>query len=254
MFSPNGKFGWYELMTSDAAAATSFYTAVVGWKTTVMSNPGGPDYHVFLTEKLGVAGMLEMPGHTAWIGYIEVADVDAHVEKIQEAGGKLLRPTVDVPNMLRFAVVADPQGAAFVVFTPVPMVGAPARPQPPTQGTFGWAELYTTDLDAGFDFYQSMFGWTKMTDMDMGPMGLYRIFNDSTNAPMGAGGMMLKGLQIPVPCWGYYICVDSVGAAKTRVESAGGTVVNGPMPIPGGGFILQGMDPQGAMFALTGPE
>jgi hypothetical protein len=65
-----------------------------------------------------MAGMLHIPGHTAWIGYIAVDHVDAHIEKIVEAGGKLWKPATDVPGMLRFAVMSDPQGAAIVVFTP----------------------------------------------------------------------------------------------------------------------------------------
>ena len=79
-----------------------------------------------------MAGMLTIPGHTAWVGYIAVDDVDAHIEKIVEAGGKLLRPATDVPGMLRFAVMSDPQGAAIVVFTPNPAMPSPVRPSPPT--------------------------------------------------------------------------------------------------------------------------
>ncbi len=253
MFTPKGRFGWYELMTSDTKAAGKFYSEVVGWTTQEM--PGdGPAYTVFNLDGVGIAGMLTIPGHTAWIGYIAVDDVDAHAEKIVEAGGKLLRPAADVPGMLRFAVVSDPQGAAFVVFTPNPNMPSPVRPQPPTPGTVGWNELYTTDLEAGFSFYQEMFGWTKLNDMDMGPMGVYRLFDEGDNKPMGAGGMMAKPPMVPVSCWAFYFCVDSIGAAKQRVETAGGKVLNGPQPIPGGGWIIQGMDPLGAMFALVGSK
>ena len=95
-----------------------------------------------------MAGMLNIPGHTGWIGYIAVDDVDAHIEKIVEAGGKLWKPATDVPGMLRFAVLSDPQGAAIVVFTPNPSMPSPERPAPPAPGTIGWHELYTTDLEA----------------------------------------------------------------------------------------------------------
>ena len=129
--------------------------------------------------------MLNIPGHTAWIGYIAVDDVDAHIEKIVEAGGKLWKPATDVPGMLRFAVMSDPQGAAIVVFTPNPAMPSPVRPAPPTPGTIGWHELYTTDLENGFDFYNKLFGWTKVSDMDMGPMGVYRIFDEGEHKRNG---------------------------------------------------------------------
>ena len=198
-----------------------------------------------------MAGMLNLEGHAAWIGYISVGDVDAHIEKIVEAGGKLLRPATDVPGMLRFAVVSDPQGAAFVAFTPNPAMPSPQRPAPPTPGTIGWHELYTTDLDGGFSFYNKLFGWSKVTDMDMGAMGLYRIFDEGDHKEMGDGGMMTKAPQMPVSCWNFYFHVDSIKAAIKRVESGGGKVVNGPMQVPGGAWIINGQDPQGAMFSLV---
>ncbi len=92
-------------MTSDTAAAGKFY-----------SDPGadGPSYTTFNLGKVGIAGMLHIPGHTSWIGYISVGDVDAHIEKIVEAGGKLWKPATDVPGVLRFAVLSDPRGAAII--------------------------------------------------------------------------------------------------------------------------------------------
>ena len=254
MFTPKGKFGWYELMTSDPKAAGKFYSDVVGWTTHEMASPDGSSYTTFNIGSVGMAGMLTIPGHTAWIGYISVEDVDAHIEKIVEAGGKLWKPATDIPGMLRFAVLSDPQGAAIVVFTADPSMPSPQRPAPPATGTISWHELYTTDLDAGFDFYQKMFGWTKLSDMDMGPMGLYRLFDEGDHKEMGDGGMMNKAPQIPVSCWNFYFQVDSINAAVKRVESGGGKVLNGPTQVPGGGWIIQGQDPLGAMFSLVSSQ
>ncbi len=251
MFTPKGKFSWYELMTSDTKAAGKFYSDVVGWTTQEMPSPGGDPYTVFNLGKVGVAGMLHMPQHTGWVGYITVDDVDAHVEKIVEAGGKLWRPATDIPGILRFAVMSDPQGAAIVVFTPDPAMPSPQRPAPPAPGTIGWHELYTSDLEGGFAFYNKLFGWTKVSDMDMGPMGVYRIFDEGDHKEMGDGGMMNKDLQIPVSAWNFYFHVDSITSAIERVKSGGGKVLNGPMQVPGGAWVIQGQDPQGAMFALV---
>src|SRR5262244_734752 len=120
MSKTKGKFSWYELMTSDTKAAGKFYSDVVGWSTQEMPSGDGSPYTTFNIGNVGIAGMLNIPGHTAWVGYISVEDVDAHVEMIVKAGGKLWKPATDVPGLLRFAVMSDPQGAAIVVFTPNP--------------------------------------------------------------------------------------------------------------------------------------
>jgi predicted enzyme related to lactoylglutathione lyase len=153
--------------------------------------------------------------------------------------------------MLRFAVMSDPQGAAIVIFTPNPAMPSPARPAPPTPGTIGWHELYTTDLEGGFEFYKKLFGWTKVSEMDMGAMGVYRIFDEGNHQEMGDGGMMTKPAHIPVSCWNFYFHVDSIGAAIERVKTGGGKILNGPMEVPGGSWIINGQDPQGAMFSLV---
>jgi uncharacterized protein len=251
MFTPKGKFSWYELMTSDTKAAGKFYSDVVGWSTQKMPGANGVEYTTFNIGNAGIAGMLTIPGHNNWVGYISVEDVDAHIEKIVEAGGKLLRPATDVPGMLRFAVMSDPQGAAIVVFTPNPAMPSPERPAPPTPGTVGWHELYTTDLEGGFGFYNKMFGWTKVSDMDMGPMGVYRLFDEGAQQEMGDGGMMTKPPHIPMSCWGFYFSVDAIGAAVQRVKTSGGKVLNGPMQVPGGSWIINGLDPLGAAFSLV---
>ena len=250
MFTPKGKFSWYELMTSDTQAAGKFYSDVVGWSTQEMPTGEGQPYTTFNIGNVGMAGMLKLDGHTGWVGYISVGDVDAHVEKIVEAGGKLWRPATDIPGMLRFAVMSDPQGAAIVVFTPHPNMPSPQRLAPPATGTIGWHELYTTDIEAASEFYNKLFGWTKISDMDMGQMGIYRIFDEGDHKEMGDGGMMNKAPHVPVSCWNFYFMVDSIGAAVERVKSGGGKVLNGPMQVPGGGWIINGQDPQGAMFCL----
>ncbi len=250
MFTAKGKFAWYELMTSDTEAAGKFYSDVVGWTTREMPGDEGRPYTTFNVGSAGIAGMLKLTGHTGWIGYIVVDDVDAHIEKVVQAGGKLWKPATDVPGMLRFAVMSDPQGAAIALFTPNSAMTS-QRPAPPAPGTIGWHELYTTDLEAGFDFYRKLFGWAKVNDMDMGPMGVYRIFDEGDHKQMGDGGMMTKAPHIPVSCWNFYFHVDSIGAAVERVKAGGGKVLNGPMEVPGGAWIINGQDPQGAMFSLV---
>jgi predicted enzyme related to lactoylglutathione lyase len=83
--------------------------------------------------------------------------------------------------------------------------------------------------------------------MDMDAMGIYQTFK---TAGEQGGGMMTKMPQSPRPFWLYYFNVDAIDAASTRVKDAGGQIINGPMQVPGERWIVQGLDPQGAMFAL----
>ena len=250
--TPN-QFFWYELMTTEPAAAEAFYRAVVGWTAV---KPGGPhDYTVLETGGIGVAGLMQIPDEAvargakpAWVGYIHVEDVDAHVKRVVAAGGAEYRPAEDIPDVGRFAVVADPQGAVFLMMTPEPSMSRPPVP-PAAIGTVGWHELLAADGPSALEFYVKTFGWTKTGAHPMGPMGDYLLFGTGEE-PFGFGGMMTKPPQVPAPFWTYYFYVDSVTAAVERIKAAGGTVVNGPMEVPSGDWIVQGLDPQGVWFAL----
>jgi predicted enzyme related to lactoylglutathione lyase len=107
----------------------------------------------------------------------------------------------------------------------------------------------TTDAAAAMKFYSDVFGWQPSETMDMGEMGKYRMFN----RPHGMiGGMMDKPAamaQIP-PHWIIYFRVPDINAAIERVKANGGKIVNGPMEVPGGDWIVNAMDPQGAAFSL----
>jgi predicted enzyme related to lactoylglutathione lyase len=256
MSSSHGTFVWYELMTTDPQAAENFYRDVVGWNMRD-SGMAGFRYTILNAGDVGVGGLMELPkeardmgARPGWLGYIAVDDVDATAEQIKQAGGFVHRAPADIPNVGRFSVVADPQHATFVLFKANGMPTPPAA-APGTPGHAGWRELYAGDLASVFPFYAKLFGWTKGEAMDMGPMGVYQIFNIGDTM---AGGMMTKPPNIPAPFWNYYFNVDAIDAAVGRVTKAGGTVANGPMQVPGGSWIVQGFDPQGAMFSLLAPQ
>ena len=128
---------------------------------------------------------------------------------------------------------------------------SPASAAPGAPGHVGWRELHAGDGPAAFDFYARLFGWTKDEAMDMGPMGVYQLFAAGGQA---IGGMMTKTAETPAPYWLYYFNVEAVDAAIARVKAAGGQLLNGPMQVPGGSWIAQCMDPQGAMFAVVGAK
>ena len=246
-------FVWYELMTTDVKAAEGFYGKVVGWKPQDASQPTMA-YTMFVVGETPVAGLMTLPpeacsagARPGWIGYIGVDDVDAYADRVVKAGGQIHVPPTDIPNIGRFAMVADPQGTAFSLFKgvsemPRPTVG------PNTTGLIGWHELMAVDGEKAFAFYADLFGWAKGEAIDMGAMGHYQLFTAGDTA---IGGMMTKPAEVPMSFWSYYFQVDAIGAALERLKQAGGTVINGPMEVPGGSWIVQGLDPQGAMFSLV---
>jgi predicted enzyme related to lactoylglutathione lyase len=247
-----GQFVWYELATTDAVAARAFYAAVVGWDMRP-SGVGTSDYTLLGVGESSVGGLMPLPqeacdagARPGWVGYIGVDDVDAKAAEIWEKGGEIRRAPDDIEGVGRFAVAADPQGAVFILFKPA--VAAWTPPPPKALGTCGWHELMATDGPSAFDFYASMFGWTKDEAMDMGAMGVYQMFRAGGDEPVG--GVMTKPPGVPGPYWAYYFLVDSIAAAVDRLTKAGGRVVNGPMEVPGSMWIVQALDPQGAFFSL----
>ncbi len=250
----HGQFFWYDLMTSDTAAAAAFYGGVVGWGA---QESGHGDYKLFTADGRPVTGLMPIPDelqgparHPVWMGYVAVDDVDAAAARIQKLGGKLHRPPFEVPDVIRFAVVADPQGAVFLVAKGL-VENAPPLPANDMPGAIGWRELYASDWTEVFGFYETMFGWTKDQAIDMGPMGTYQLFATGSHA---VGGMMTKPPMIPMPYWGYYFNVPAIDAAVDRVKSGGGKVYNEPMQVPGGSWIVNCEDPQGAYFSLAAPS
>jgi predicted enzyme related to lactoylglutathione lyase len=254
MAGAQSSFVWYELMTSDVAAAKAFYTNVVGWSTQDMPMPG-MTYTLLRSGDTQVGGMMPLPKEACdagmkpcWVSYLEADDVDGAAAKVQSLGGKIYRAPADIPNVGRFAVVADPQGASFNLFKP----SQPGRRNVSSEpGHIGWHELHTNDSPQALDFYNAMFGWLKGDGMDMGPMGTYQLF---TIGAAAVGAMFNSPAAQARPFWLYYFNVGDIDAAAKRVSDGGGKIMFGPQQVPGGGWIVQASDPQGAAFALLGSK
>ncbi len=246
------KFVWYDVMTTDMKAAEKFYTRVIGWDAKDSGMPG-QSYTLFSAGTTMVGGLMPIPDDArkagvppAWMGYIGVDDVDAYAARVKKAGGAIHRAPEDIPGVGRFAVAADPHGAGFMLFTPN-SDQQPAPVAPGTPGHIGWHELCAGDRETAFAFYSGLFGWTKAEAVES-PAGLYQTFATG-GAPVG--GMMTKPPQVPQPGWLFYFNVDAIDAAIGRVKAHGGEVLHGPMQVPGGSWIAQCRDPQGAMFAVV---
>jgi uncharacterized protein len=247
------KFVWYELMTSNAFAAESFYREVVGWsaRDAGMTNF---KYTLFSVGETPVAGLVQCPpdvppgqSKPGWLGYIGVDDVDAKTAAAEKLGAKVLHAPTDIPDVGRFAVLSDPQSACFALFRPN---GERATPAPMTPGTIGWHELHARDAQKAFDFYSALFGWQQVGAMDMGPIGTYHLFGDEST-PMGAGGIF-NDAEAPQPHWLYYFATPDIDAAVERVKDAGGKIIREPTQVPGAAWIVHAHDPQSGLFALVG--
>ena len=249
--SIRGRFVWHELLTTDTAAGESFYKSLVGWGTMTM-DPGNGPYTMFTQGEEPKAGLMDLPEEAKamgapphWLLYVGVSDVDATVAQAKELGGQAPLEPFDVPTVGRIGILIDPQGAVFGVYTPA-MEGPP--PGEPGLGDAMWHELATTDHVAALSFYQALFGWQKTESMDMGEGNMYEMYG--LNSTDSLGGVFNKPPEMPMAAWNIYWEVADVDAAATQVAALGGQVLNGPMEVPGGGRIVQGMDAQGAMFAL----
>jgi predicted enzyme related to lactoylglutathione lyase len=254
-------FIWYELMTTDHRAAARFYGDVVGWQASEwQGQTEKPAMPYLMVGRHGImtGGIMDLPETAVqngapphWGAYVMVADVDAAAEKARSLGGSVMVPPTDIPDIGRFAVIADPQGAVINVMTPKPMDNPPPRPPQGQVGQCGWHELFTSDQAGAAAFYGALFGWKKERGHDMGPMGVYEILSIDGQETVGT---MTRPPQLPRSFWNYYFIVEDIHAAADRVAKAGGTVMMGPHEVPGGSWILQGRDPQGAAFALVKPN
>lgn len=118
----HGAFGWFELMTTDVEGAKKFYSALFGWEYEDITTACGGCYTVVKVGGSPVAGIMAQPEECSgmppsWDIYITVDDVDATVTQVTEMGGKVLRPAFDIPEVGRFCVLQDPQGAVIMAMT-----------------------------------------------------------------------------------------------------------------------------------------
>jgi predicted enzyme related to lactoylglutathione lyase len=248
---PLGRLCWYELMTSDPGAAPEFYGQITGWATAPWQAEGADPYTMWMNGEKPVGGLMELPEEARaegapphWLVYISTPDVDDTATRAEELGGAVLH-RMEIPSVGKIAIIRDPQGAVFAAFQPDG--DTPGHDGPPDVGEFSWNELATETWEGAWSFYSQLFGWKEADQMDMGDMGKYQMYSRGAH-PLG--GIFNRPPEIPVPGWLFYIRVPEIEAAVEKVKALGGTVINGPMEVPGGDKIAQCVDPQGATFAV----
>ncbi len=248
--TPTGRFCWNELLTSDPEAAAAFYREAIGWDTDVWGESENP-YRLWINRGAPVGGLMRLPENLAdagvpphWLLYVSTPDADACARQAERLGGSV-QEMIDVEDVGRFAVLKDPLDAVFVAF--MPHGAPPGHDEPAEPGEFSWRELATADWEAAWAFYSELFGWRKGDRMDMGEAGVYQMFHRGAHL---LGGMYDRPPEVPASHWLSYVRVRDAFAAAKKIAELGGTVLNGPLEVPGGSFVAQCLDPQGAAFAV----
>jgi len=246
-----GTPSWFELSTTDPDAAVSLYGQLFGWTDDPQPMPEGPAYHMQRIEGDAVAAISpQMPGEVAqglpphWNVYITVDDLDATTGKVEAAGGSVLMPAMDVMDVGRMSVIADPTGGVVCLWEAKAHIGAERVGEP---GTIAWAELSTNDPDRAAAFFRDLLGVTSETN----PMP-----DGSAYTVMKAGDQDVAGIfKTPAEMegmpsmWSAYFGVENVDACIERAQGLGAQVVVPPMDIPEGRFAVL-MDQQQAAFGV----
>lgn len=247
-----GTPSWVDLSTSDQAAAKTFYAGLFGWTYDDMPMDESAVYSMASIDGRQTGAIAPQQAEQAaagvpphWQMYITVADVDASAAKVEAAGGSLHVPPFDVYDAGRMAVVTDPSGAFFMLWTPIKSIGCELVNE---HGAFTWSELVAPPNDKTASFYETVTG-LKLISTPMPDGTPYDGFSlDGTPDTMLAGTMPPQMPGIP-PHWSIYFGAADVDATAAKVAELGGTVFVEPFDIPVGRMAVVA-DPQGAMFSL----
>ena len=244
---------WVDLGTPDVQAAVEFYSGLFGWDVPEQESSeemGG--YRRAKKDGADVAGMMPLmqEGQSpAWSTYVAVADADATAAAVREAGGQVLAEPMDVMELGRMAIFADPTGAVFGIWQPGTFAGA-ARVN--ESGAVVWNELNTRDPEAARVFYGAVFGWGfEEQEFENGAYDTLKVGEDVV------GGMLDMRGRVPdeVPAhWQVYFAVNDADATVEKAKGSGGDVAFGPQDLSKVGRIAVVTDPFGAAFALITPD
>lgn len=239
-----GRFVWHDHLSEDSEAATRFYGELLAWDFAVWE-PGEMDYPMIKVGGEMHGGFGPAQGAPPlWLGHIQVEDVDAAAARAEGAGGRIVVPALDIPEVGRTVVVADPQGTVVSLF-------APAGGPPAGEGVFVWDELLTTDVEAATRFYGEVAGWTT-GKVDMGEGAVYTLFR-SGEVDRGGAFPLPEEAQGP-PYWLTYVGIDDVDATMARARELGASTVMEPLDVPEVGRFAVLADPTGALFGLFRPS
>ncbi|MCI3223832.1 VOC family protein [Streptomyces sp. NP-1717] len=247
-----GSPSWADLATPDIEGAKTFYGGVLGWNH-VSAGPQFGGYGMFQLDGKTVAGVMQLPAEQAppaWTLYFQTTDANATASAVKDNGGTVVNEPMDVEDLGRMTLCADPAGAPFATWQPGTNSGLEAVDVP---GTLCWAELSTPDTTAATAFYGSAFGWETTTMPMPGGGGDYIMVHP---AGLGSDGMFAGIVPTDAvpgstgPNWLLYFGTRDCDAAVAASDRLGGTTVQEPTDIEGVGRFAVVSDPYGARLAF----
>jgi uncharacterized protein len=249
-----GAFFWRDLMTTDQDAALKFYGDLFGWKLHQKFEMGGDEaYYILENNGERFGGMTKLSpdagSHPYWVSYIRTPDIDATAARATEIGGSIMFGPEDIPEVGRFAIIADQAGAGFSAMTDTMQAPVPVGDDVPAGGV-SWNELLTSDVEGSQKFYADLFGYNAET-MDMGGGMNYTVLSvERDGEPVQVAGIFAKPEQMRVSAWMIYFKVDDLDASRTKIEELGGTNVGPVIDVPEVGRMSTAMDSTGGYFSI----
>jgi len=247
---PLGSPCWFELGTTDQAAAKEFYSQLFGWSAN--DNPMGPNeyYTIFRLGDRDAASAYSLPAHLReqgvpphWGVYFSTPNIGETADKVVELGGSLVMKPFDVMESGRMAICKDTGDAVFDLWQPKSHFGVGVFNE---DNAVCWAELATWDTAKARDFYTGLFGWQTKSSAGMATYIEYSV----DGRPAGGLLPMDENWGKMPSHWAIYFKVADCDAAVAKVNSLGGAARMGPFDAPGVGRIAAMADPQGAAFYL----
>ncbi|MCD0453375.1 VOC family protein [Actinocorallia sp. API 0066] len=236
---------WMNLSAPDAQAAREFYAPLFGWEYEV----AGAEYgHYVVAQRRGLAAagiQGDAEGRASWGLYFAVDDCDAAAERAVKAGAEVVMPADEAGELGRMAVLTDPQGAEFGLWSGAGHVGAEVVDEP---GGFVWNELVTADTRAAADFYGTVLGLGAAPLQPGVDYLTLRIDERPVCGIFGVPRTRLNAVQGGNAAWKVYFGVESAEEAVAATTARGGLVVQPPVDSPFGRFAVL-TDPFGAEFA-----
>lgn len=249
-----GKVVWHDLLTNTPEASRRFYGELFGWEfeqPRVFVGVGSGDSYMLIRHngKL-IGGMVDTnalgkkENISQWITTISVPDIDAAVERVAGAGGKVINAPESIGERGRMAVIEDATGALFAMIQT--RHGDPGDAEPVPNGWL-WDELWTSDVDAATGFYQAVLGFQHTDHAVEKADRAYRVLRHGDKP---RAGVLKNPFENERPVWVNYIRVEDPSAVTAKVEGLGGRVLVEAQSRPIGGEVAFIAGPSGAGVAL----
>lgn len=239
-------FVWYDLQTTDKAAAEAFYGGLFGWN--FVKGDKGDGYIHLKNGENGFGGVGDVQGGAPphWLGYVGSDDVSGAVARLSGLGAKTVMPAMSIPDVGTIAVLSDPTGALFALYQSAHDAPSDWKPARESIGDIGWADVTVDDVERGKTFYSKAFGWSA--GEGVGAPGEEYYMLSGGESPFG--GLMKRPEMMPMCAWTYYVNVEDADAISAKAKELGGRVLHEEtVPDMVKFAVLQ--DPQGAVLGVV---